>query len=301
MRAYLQLVRLPNVFTAAADIVLGYLFTHATVESWPLFALLVVTSCLLYLAGMVLNDYFDRRQDAAERPYRPIPSGRVSVATARRLGFGMLGLGLGIGWGITQVTGDVRPGLIGTLLAAAVWLYDGVLKRTPLAPLVMGSCRVLNVLLGMSLSVQPWAAVNFVVAAAIGVYITGVTIFARTEARQTSRPQLILGLVVLLVGIGLLASLPAWARGDEWPAIDVAPRWHVFWALLGMLIGWRCLQAVLDPRPPLVQAAVKNCIFSLVIIDAGACSATQADFVGPVIILLLLVPMTVLGRWLYST
>jgi 4-hydroxybenzoate polyprenyltransferase len=73
VRAYLQLVRLPNVFTAMADILLGFLLTHRRLDPWPQFALLLVASCLLYLAGMVLNDYFDREQDARERPFRPIP------------------------------------------------------------------------------------------------------------------------------------------------------------------------------------------------------------------------------------
>ena len=86
MRAYLQLLRLPNVFTAMADMLLGFLFTHQTLEPWPQFVLLLGSSSLLYLAGMVLNDYFDRDQDARERPLRPIPSGRVSAANARKLG-----------------------------------------------------------------------------------------------------------------------------------------------------------------------------------------------------------------------
>lgn len=300
MRAYLQLVRLPNVLTAAADIVLGYMFTHEQLVEWPHFALLVAISCLLYLAGMALNDYFDRRQDARERPARPIPSGRVSVATARRLGFGMLGIGLGMGWGVTQITADVRPGLVATLLAAAIVLYDGVLKQTAMAPLAMGACRFLNVLLGMSLSEQSWQAAHYVVAGGIGVYITGVTLFARTESRASSRMQLIQGIAVMLTGIALLASLPSWARGDEWPAIQPPPRWYVFWVLIGLLIGWRCLQAVLDPRPLRVQTAVKSCLFSLVILDAAACSATQ-DYCWPLVIVLLLAPSLLLGRWIYST
>ena len=41
--------------------------------------------------------------------------------------------------------------LVAMLLAGCIVLYDAVLKRTPLAPLAMGACRMLNVLLGMSL------------------------------------------------------------------------------------------------------------------------------------------------------
>ncbi len=300
MRAYLQLLRLPNVFTAMADILLGFLFTHSRLDPWPVFVLLLAASCLMYLAGMVLNDYFDRQQDARERPYRPIPSGRVSAATALWLGATMLVAGAALGGIASVVSGDWRSGAIALLLAVSVLLYDGVLKRTPAAALAMGTCRVLNVLLGMSAAAGAWTAPNWVVACGVGVYIVGVTIFARTEARQSGRGQLGLGLLVLVGGIALLATLPRWTTGQEWPEIRVPDNWYVFWGLMALLIGWRCARAIVDPRPPTVQAAVRNCIFSLVIIDAGACLAVQ-DFFWGVVILSLLLPMTILGRWIYST
>lgn len=300
VQPYLQLVRLPNVFTAMADVLLGFLFTHERLEPWPHFALLLAASSLLYLSGMVLNDFFDQQQDARERPARPIPSGRVSSGAAARLGFAILVLGAGLGWLATWVTGDARPGQAATALAAAVLAYDAVIKRTPAGPVAMGACRVLNVLLGMSLSAAPWEATHWVVAGGIGTYIAGVTTFARSEARTSGRLQLALGVVVMVCGIGVLASLPMWATGDEWPAINVPPRWFVFWGLLAMLIAWRCLRAVFDPSPARVQAAVRNCIYSLIVIDAGACLAVQDVYWG-VAILLLLVPTMTLGRWIYST
>ena len=155
MRAYLQLLRLPNVFTAMADILLGFLFTHASLEPWPEFALLLCASSLMYLAGMVLNDYFDQEQDARERPFRPIPSGRVSARTARSLGWTMVLAGAGLGWGVTALTGTLRPGVVATLLAMAIVAYDAMLKKTPAGPLAMGVCRMLNVLLGMSAAGEP--------------------------------------------------------------------------------------------------------------------------------------------------
>jgi 4-hydroxybenzoate polyprenyltransferase len=300
MRAYLQLLRLPNVFTAMADILLGFLFTHQGLEPWPQFALLLGSSSLLYLAGMVLNDFFDVDQDTRERPERPIPSGRVTLATARRLGLGMLLSGTALGWAAAFVAGDARPAIVTTLLAAAVLVYDGLAKRTPVGPLTMGACRMLNVLLGMSVAGESWQAAHWVLAGGVGLYIVGVTVFARSEARESPRPQLALGLAVLLAGIGLLSSLPEWATGREWPAISPPERWYVFWGLIGLLIGWRCLRAVLDPRPGNVQAAVRNCIFSLVILDAGACLAVQDRFWG-LVILALLAPTMLLGRWIYST
>lgn len=300
MRAYLQLVRLPNVFTAMADIFLGFLLTHAPLDPWPEFVLLLLASSSLYLAGMVLNDVFDVRQDTSERPFRPIPSGRVAWTTARTLGAVLLAVGVGLGWAASIRSGDMTAGVVATLLAGCVVLYDSVLKSTPIAPLAMGACRFFNVLLGASTAVQSWPPLVYVAAAGVGIYIVGVTLFARTEARRSRRPHLAAGVVILLAGVVLLASLPTWATGNEWPAVNPPERWYVFWALLGLSIAWRLVRAVIDPVPALVQAGVKNCIFSLIVLDAAACLVVQDIFWG-VAILLLLIPTMTLGRWIYST
>src|SRR5262245_66140197 len=100
---YAQLVRLPNVFTALADICLGALATGLLAERWRTFALLLPASACLYCAGMVWNDVFDFDQDKRERPFRPLPSGRVSRGAAVRLGGVLLAAGVcfaGLaGWG----------------------------------------------------------------------------------------------------------------------------------------------------------------------------------------------------------
>ena len=96
-RAWFELLRLPNVFTAVADVAMGFLITHAAGASagrWYEFALLAIASCGMYLAGMVLNDVFDVAVDAQERPQRPIPSGRITRSTAARFGWGLLAGGL---------------------------------------------------------------------------------------------------------------------------------------------------------------------------------------------------------------
>ncbi len=306
LRALAELVRLPNVFTAMADVLMGYLCTHEDLSRWGEFALLLAASCLLYMAGMVLNDYFDRDIDAQERPSRPIPSGRVTVGLARKLGFGMLLAGTGLGWTATAVVGNGRCAVVATALAATVLAYDGLLKRTPLAPLAMGCCRALNVLLGMSAAANPWRAIHWVLAGGIGTYIVGVTWFARTEARTSSRRQLLLATVIIAGGIALVAWFPWWADADLQPlSVPVYARrnsskWYVLLGVMGWLIGWRCLRTGFDPSPAMVQAAVKHCIFSLVMVDAAACLAVR----GPIwagAILLLLAPTMFLGRWIYST
>ena len=99
LRAYLELLRLPNVFTAMADVVMGFFFVvvvNVPVDAARL-GLLVGASSLLYCAGMVLNDVFDFDLDARERPERPLPSGRISRPAAARLGWGLLATGVVLG------------------------------------------------------------------------------------------------------------------------------------------------------------------------------------------------------------
>lgn len=300
LRALAELLRLPNVFTAVADILLGFLFTHEGFEPWPALALLIVSSAAIYSAGMALNDYFDRQQDAEQRPGRPIPAGRISAAGALRIGAGLLSVGVLAAAAVSLLAVQWRPAIVALGLAGMVLVYDGVLKRTPLAPLAMGSCRLLNVLLGMSVAAGPWGAVHWVVAAGIGLYIVGVTWFARTEAATSSRLQLAAATAVMLAALAVLYKFPGLATGSERPPIETRDNWELFWAVLAGIVAWRCGLAVADPRPAVVQAAVKNSIFSLIIIDAAACFAVQ-DAVHVGVIVLLLLPTMFLGRFIYST
>ncbi len=177
LRTWMELVRLPNLFTAMADVTMGFLFTHHgfAPSDGRLLGLLLAASTSLYAAGVVLNDVFDAAIDARERPERPIPSGRVSIAAARWTGWGLLVLGVVLAVVVAAMAGVARPGIVGALLAGGVVLYDIVLKPTPWAPLGMGLCRALNVLLGMSLLAAPWSAEHGLAAVAVGVYIAGVT------------------------------------------------------------------------------------------------------------------------------
>ena len=309
MIAWLQLLRLANVLTAVADVMMGYLVTHGDLQPPLLFALLVVASCLLYLSGMVLNDVFDAELDASERPHRPIPSGRVSMRAATAVGWALLTSGVLIGWLASLTSSNWRPGAVATLLAACIVLYDAVLKRTPLAPLAMGACRMLNVMLGMSLGplatevASPyvrWGTMAAVlIAFGIGIYVVGVTIFARTEARASSRGRLVTGLIVLLVGMALLAAVPALT--DYQPPLVVGTNgWYLLWAVLALVTARRCSLAILETSPQRVQAAVRHCVQSIIILDAAVCVGYAGPFWG-LVVLALIFPTLILAQWLKAT
>jgi 4-hydroxybenzoate polyprenyltransferase len=224
------------------------------------------------------------------------------LSGARGLGFGLLAAGVFIAAVLSFTEKDYRPALVASGLALAVVAYNAVMKRTPVGPLGMGACRFLNVILGMSLSPAPWGTWNYVIAGGIGLYIVGVTWFARTEARPSNRLPLFSATMVGAAGIVLLVIFPRFAPADGFvAAIQDDPRkWHLLWALLGAMIAWRCLWAIVDPRPLLVQRAVRQCIFSLVMLDAVVTFAVCG--LGPaVVVLLLLFPTMFLGQFIPST
>lgn len=305
--SYLELMRLPNVFTAMADVAMGFLFvqtagTQWVPRSWDIATLvtLMSASSLLYIAGVVLNDVFDLELDRQERPERPIPSGRVSLESARRLGWRLLILGVVLGTGVVFFTGSLRPGVVAAVLATVILLYDSWLKRTPVGPVAMGACRMLNVLLGMSAIDRSLNAEHWLVAGAIGVYVAGVTWFARKENEQSSRLQLTAATGVMMLGIAMLAWLPHWS-GRLVPLLVRDPhRWYMLTGALGLLIGWRCFRAILSPTPGCVRMAVAHSILSLIMLDAVACYSTRGVLCASLLLLFLL-PAAFLGRWIEST
>ncbi len=300
--AYLELIRAPNLFTAMADVAMGFLFVHATgapERPW-LLAPLLLASTLLYASGVVLNDVFDFATDSQLRPQRPLPSGRISLPAARRFGWALLLLGTATACLSAPLVGHFRPAVVAGLLAACILLYNAALKRTPLGPLAMGACRMLNVLLGMSAATAAWQTPHWLVAAGIGTYVAGVTWFARTEATRSSRLRLAPATAVMLLGITLLATFPG-PTGVPSPLTMKPPEnWALLMLILAALIGWRCFRAVIDPSAPRVQATVKLCILWLVVLDAAVCYAVRGPLFAAMILLLLL-PAMLLGRWIRLT
>jgi hypothetical protein len=319
MLAFLQLLRLPTVFTAMADIVLGFVLTHRFLYGpleqiadgtgqrmgWhrpdQFLGLLLASSCL-YLSGMVFNDIFDRKQDAEERPNRPIPSGRVSVRSAAVLGIILMLAGLISAAMVCPVSLEV-----GLLLVIAILGYDGFLKKTWLGPIAMGSCRFLNVMLGAS--VQPdivpslFSQPQLAAATGLGVYIVGVTIFARTEARTSNVWQLRCAQIVINFGFAILMALVLMTMIDSSKIVPLAMLFVV-----AFTVNRRAVDAIQDPSPVKVQVGIKLMLLSLVVIDStlvfwfmntpesgglGAVHAlSTAALVLPAMFLSKLIPMT---------
>jgi 4-hydroxybenzoate polyprenyltransferase len=304
-----RLIRLPNIFTAPPDLLAGIAAVDAGQSLTPALAWAILASLLLYISGMIWNDWFDIEQDRLERPNRPLPAGDISPSFAMLLASITMLLGVAIAWSLNNTTG-----LIATLLAISIVAYDGLFKSWPIAPFIMGLCRSLNFLLGSSVAVitdqdvrgsfyqhqftfpTPWGTISTLLlglALANGLYIAGVTLFARQEAKTSSRPLLYAG--ASLVALGLLLLAACGVMMNRYPAVVV-----IMAAVLSTVLAIRLGHAIQTLAPKDVQAAIKTSIFGLVVCNAITTTATDNP-IFTAIILLHLVPAILIGRWLYST
>ncbi|MBV7672249.1 UbiA family prenyltransferase [Streptomyces halstedii] len=140
-RAWAELLRVSALFTVPGDALAGAAATGRNPGRGT--ALAVGASLCLYEAGMALNDWADRGEDAVDRPHRPIPSGRIAPGAALAAAGALTAAGLAL------AARAGRPALtVATGLAATVWAYDLRLKHTPAGPAAMATARALDLLLG---------------------------------------------------------------------------------------------------------------------------------------------------------
>lgn len=215
-RAWAELLRLPALFTVPGDALAG----AAAVAARPNRGTLLATgaSLSLYAAGMALNDWADRAEDARDRPHRPLPSGRVRPAHALAAASALTAAGLALAHRANRTTGAVA-----TALAATVWAYDLRLKATPAGAATMGAARGLDLLMGATATAPTGARAGLAPALTLATHTTAVTTVSRTETQggSTTAP-----LSALATGAAIATRLLATPR-DERPRVDgPAPAAH---------------------------------------------------------------------------
>jgi len=182
LAAWAQLLRLPNLFTVPGDPLAGFVLAGGLAGAADILTVgpCLAASVLLYAAGLILNDVFDRKQDARDRPARPIPSGRVSPPAAV-----IVALVLAAGGIALAGTVSLGAAAVAVALALAILAYDAVAKHIRiLGPVTMGLCRGLSLLLGATAAGAPgmarWSVT--LAGALITAYIALVTYLATFEA-----------------------------------------------------------------------------------------------------------------------
>lgn len=184
MRAYLELSRASNAPTAVSNALAGTALAAVAHGAptlpgfWRAAALSSTAIVAFYVAGMALNDLFDRVIDARERPHRPIPSGRVSPEGAAAFASVLIVGGL-----LLLALNDLVQLASGVVLVALIVLYDLLHARSRFTVLIMGACRAMAIItasLAFGLPESPMPAVG--PAILLLVYVAGFSLVARREA-----------------------------------------------------------------------------------------------------------------------
>ncbi|MFJ6846731.1 SCO3242 family prenyltransferase [Streptomyces griseoluteus] len=253
--AWAELLRLPALFTVPGDVLAGAATAPGRPGPHTLWA--VASSLCLYEAGMALNDWADRAEDAAERPQRPLPSGRVRPSAALTAACALTAAGLAL------AARAGHPALtVAAPLAATVWAYDLGLKRTPAGPAAMATARALDLLLGAA-TVRGGVRPALPSAALLGTHTLAVTTVSRHETRGGAPLTALTALAAtgaLAFGLGRGSGgtrIPVRARqsrtfGHE-PARPLRAALAVAYAATA---GRPYLHAALNPSPQLTQKAV---------------------------------------------
>lgn len=296
--AWWRLLRAANVFTAASNVIAGFLLVNHDWQPVMPLLFLILTSVLLYEAGMVLNDVCDAELDAVERPERPIPSQRISKKTALNVGIGLLIGGVLSACGVTWLTGQWRPVQVALALAATIVGYDVGAKSTRFGPLVMGSCRTMNVLLGSSMAATTALFPTAIWLFAWGTFFHtyGLTRIARHEADSIDHADLWAGCASILIA-------PIWIAGLPFAMQDTRLSLLAWGAICLLLFAWeiRLAQSLLSrPINEVVRQTVGRLIMQFIVIDA-AVSALAAGWAAGIAVLALLVPTLIMSRKIAMT
>ncbi|MHC3450206.1 SCO3242 family prenyltransferase [Streptomyces prasinus] len=293
--AWAELLRLPALFTVPGDALAGAAAIGA--RPGPRTLLAIGSSLCLYEAGMALNDWADRAEDAAERPHRPIPSGRIRPAAALTAAGALTGAGLAL------AAGAGRPALaVAGPLAATVWAYDLALKHTPAGPAAMAAARALDLLLGAAATGGGTRAA-LPCAALLGTHTLAVTAVSRRETTGGS----VLAPLAALATTGALTRLvthrrtrlPAGRRAAAAPGLPGPgqaggpPRAaDVLTTALGAAYAATAarpyLHAALNPSPPLTQRAVGGGIRATIPLQAAL--AARSGSAGTALLVAALIP-----------
>lgn len=232
IQAWLELIRLPNLFTVPGDVIAGGLLSGKTgLEILPY----LFVSLLLYSVGIILNDVADFREDRETRPLRPLPSGRISVRSAKIVAGVLIVLAIALVFVFGEGFGSLMFPLLACILVytlgwRSIWL--------------LAVCRGLNVLLPAGVS-----GVNAEVLSAAGVvavFVLAVSLLAKFETKKRKLfPLTYLPAVVLAVSF---AAMKYWFHPVQW--FHYAGIAAVFRMLaVGVELGH-------EPEPAAVQKAV---------------------------------------------
>ena len=180
IRALLATGRIANLPTVCSNVLAGFWLSSSLYPACCLGSIsqdkmivpllfLMLSCCMIYLAGCMLGDAVDLPFDRKNRPSRPLPQGILTARSVRSASYVLFALALIILFFVTPVTAllnehqakllsvrwteaiQTHEIAFGLLLCGVVICYAFYHKKNkPAALIMMGSCRFLLVILAMS-------------------------------------------------------------------------------------------------------------------------------------------------------
>jgi 4-hydroxybenzoate polyprenyltransferase len=313
LKQYILLVRLPNIFTTPSNILAGYfsLIGSHNINFFHI-SLLVLSSALLYMYGIILNDYFDIETDRKERPSRPLPSGRISARTALVLAIVALVVA-----NVTASLVSIASLLISIILSIIIFAYDYGLKRSKFGPLAMSTTRFLNVFFGASPALYSWywqnnyqhtdgsgitIANTFFAAGSMFAYIYAITLLSRIEVGAHSKQahrritRLAFTIIIAIICGTILLAL---YRGEIEMSISIVL--FVFAIYYALRNTTAVAITATEQQPQALQNAIRILLLSIIILDSIFITAFADLYYAILTLALTIIPSTILARKLYVT
>ena len=326
---YLLLIRAPNLFTVPSNILSGYFATTLLGDAnITQLLLLIFSSIFLYVAGIILNDYFDINVDRKERPNRPLASGQITKRSALLIATSSIVAGNVLSWSVSW-----NSFIISFCLTIVIFIYNYWLKRNRAGnPLTMGSARFLNVLLGGSSALGLVTKMDLTlvfIGYCLFLYTASISLLSMKEVSTGERlsnkawiPVVLSFLTVLLtLGSILVAGFSGYFQTAFifnliiFSCIMCISFFHLF-SRLKRITNLTSQGQYKEGYPKIeedsvdsvnqtnisreIQHKVKTMILSIVVLDSIFLSGLVGIYAG-FAVLLLVIPPILLGRKLYVT
>ncbi|MBI3254829.1 MAG: UbiA family prenyltransferase, partial [Nitrosarchaeum sp.] len=199
IRAYLQLFRIPGIFTVFSNILLGFFIVQDSIIQWVSLVFLLITSGSLFLSGVTLNDFFDYRLDKKERPERPLVSGKIPRKHAFLLGSIFMIIANLFAYFVA-----IEALVLSLIMSGLILGYNIKLKNIPIVGIFsLSLIRFLNIFLGASQDLPNKEIA--LIATPLAIFIAGIGILAKHEASISSK-YIILNKIFVIMTI-LLATI----------------------------------------------------------------------------------------------
>ncbi len=184
MIEWARLSRVGGSTSAIGSSLLGSLLSQGTIFDHIVVG--IISFCL-FCGGMIMNDLFDVEKDRAMRPNRPLPSGKISLADAKKALFTLVFITI-----VLAVSLKVDQMITVVLTWLAIYGYNGPLKSQPfLAGFSLATARASNFMIGLSFTnALPTPEMPFPILAipALAIFLHTISILIYSKGEDLEGP-----------------------------------------------------------------------------------------------------------------